>query len=184
MYELIQISKINDFVFCPYSLYLHAIYENFDQHVYHGDRQTIGKVRHENIEDKQYSTSKHILQGISIYSEKYKLVGKIDLYDEKQKALIERKHKVKQIFDGYKYQLYAQYLCLTEQGYSVEKLFIHSLSDNRRFEIPLPSKEELQHFEQVINSMWHFDPKTNPEPISKLKCQNCIYSSLCEYAQC
>lgn len=184
MYELIQISKINDFIFCPYSIYLHSIYEEFKTGEYQQPVQIVGRLRHENIDSKAYSTSKQILQGLPIYSEKYKLIGKADIYDQAEKALIERKNKVKEIYDGYKYQLYAQYLCLTEQGYPVEKLFIHSLSDNQRYPIPLPDEIETKKFEDLLNKIWHFDPHKNPVSISSKKCQNCIYSLLCEFAQC
>jgi hypothetical protein len=29
------ISKLNDFVFCPMSLYFHSFYENYSQKIYH-----------------------------------------------------------------------------------------------------------------------------------------------------
>ncbi len=181
MYELIQISKINDFIFCPYSLYFHSIYENFKQDIYHEVSQKRGKIRHENIENSQYSTSKNFLQGLSVYSEKYKLIGKIDIYDKKNKSLIERKYKVKQIFDGYKYQLYAEMFCMQEMGYEVDKLFIHSLSDNKRYEISLPNETEVQKFKYVLEQIWKFDFDETKKVVSPLKCKNCIYRQLCEY---
>lgn len=119
-----------------------------------------------------------------IYSEKYKLIGKIDLYDSKKKELIERKHKVKQIFDGYKYQLYAQYLCLSERGFKVKEFFIHSLSDNKRYQIPLPNEQEMSTFKETLEQMWRFDPsKAKIKPNFK-KCSNCIYSTLCDLSVC
>ena len=39
-----------------------------------------------------------------------------------------------------KYQLYAQYFCLREMGYEVEKLKLYSLDDNKVYEIPLPNE--------------------------------------------
>ena len=43
---------------------------------------------------------------LDVYSDEYKIVGKIDLYDEISKTLIERKKFVKKIYDGYIFQLY------------------------------------------------------------------------------
>lgn len=157
MESYIQISKINDFIFCPYSLYYHSIYENFSEKTYHSSPQTKGKIKHENIDEGRYSTAKKFLQGTSVYCEKYGLCGKIDVYDQENKFLIERKNKVVKIYDGYRYQLYAQYFCLKEMGYEVEKMFIHSLSDNKRYEIGLPAGSELEKFEKTINEIKNFD---------------------------
>lgn len=185
MDDYIQISKINDFLFCPYSLYLHSIYENFDTAVYHGEYQIRGKIEHESIDVGKYSSAKKYLQGLSVYSEKYKLAGKIDIYDKELKALIERKYKINKIYDGQKYQLYAQYLCMKEMGYMVDKLYIHSLSDNKRFEIEKPSKEVLLKFESTIEKIRHFNSEhnfMNNFAVSSAKCKKCIYNNLCAYS--
>lgn len=184
MYQLIQISKINDFVFCPHSLYLHSIYDSFSQKVYHRRSQTRGKAAHKNIDYGKYSTSKHILQGLAVYSQKYKLIGKIDLYDKKEKSLIERKYKIKQIYDGYRYQLYAEMFCMEEMGYEIKKLLMHSLADNKRYTVPLPTKEQIREFETVLDEIWQFDAGQEVEDIPKSKCENCIYSQLCDFSKC
>lgn len=157
MDSAITISAINDFMFCPKSLYLHSVYSSFDTSIYHDTPQTVGSIAHENIEDQTYTTSKHILQGLSVYSARLGIKGKIDVYDAKNKDLIERKYHVKQVYTGYKYQLYAQMYCLEEAGFSVKRLFLHSLSDNKRYEIPLPGKVGKKEFEDVIAKMKSFD---------------------------
>ncbi|PIP17917.1 MAG: endonuclease [Parcubacteria group bacterium CG23_combo_of_CG06-09_8_20_14_all_35_9] len=174
----IQISKINDFLFCPHSVYLHSVYEKFSQKVYHSTPQTIGKICHQTIEEKRYTTSKWILQGMEVFSEKYGLIGKIDIFDTKSGDLIERKYKVKKIFDGYKYQLYAQMFCLEEMGYTVKNLFIHSLSDNKRYEIPLPDKNEINKFELLIEDINNYQA-SQKYPKNLNKCAKCIYKPLC-----
>ncbi len=178
MESFIQISKLNDFVFCPYSVYLHSVYEKFSQKTYHSVPQTVGKICHENIEQGRYTTSKWVLQGIEIFSEKYGLIGKADIFDVRTGALVERKYKVKRIFDGYKFQLYAQMFCLEEMGYKVESLYIHSLSDNKRYEIGLPDAEEIDKFETLIEKIKNYRPG---EKFRKNlnKCARCIYKPLC-----
>ncbi len=42
----IQISKLNDFIFCPKSLFLHTIFEKFSQNNYHSKFQSRGKFSH------------------------------------------------------------------------------------------------------------------------------------------
>lgn len=183
MDESIQISRINDFIFCPYSLYLHSIYESFDTSTYHSQVQKVGQVHHEKVDKGKYSTSKHILQGTSIYSEKYNLTGKLDIFDIEKGYLVERKYKLKKIFDGHRYQLYAEYFCLKELGYEVKKMFIQSLSDNKRYEIQLPNKSEVNEFEKVLQKIREYSPTTKIA-VSTQKCKNCIYNELCEYKQC
>ena len=72
---------------------------------------------------------------MAVYCGKYEIAGKIDIYNTETKTLIEKKNENKKIYDGYKYQLYAQYFSLLEMGYEVKKIFIHSLNDNKRYEI-------------------------------------------------
>lgn len=177
MESYIQISKINDFLFCPLSLYLHAIYENFDTRGYHETAQVAGKIVHENIEKGTYSSAKRFLQGMDVYSEKYNIAGKIDIYDSKERALIERKNKIQHIYLGYKFQLYAQYFCMQEMAYEVKKMYLHSLSDNKRYSVELPGAAEIIAFEKVLNDMRNF----GPTDIRDHKCARCrvhIYSPL------
>ena len=164
MEQYIPISKINDFLFCPLSLYLHTAYEDFDKRDYQEVAQIAGSLAHKNIENGAYSSAKRFLQGL-------------DIYDQKEKALIERKNKIKNIYLGYKYQLYGEYFCMMEMGYEVKRLFLHSLSDNKRYEIFLPNIEEISAFEQTVKQIENFGPEDVANH-SCPRCQNNIYSPL------
>lgn len=179
MDPLIQISKINDFLFCPRSLYFHSIYEGYDQSTYHSKDQTAGSRAHDRIESGQYSSSKRYVSGIPVASETYGLTGKIDIYDAEAKVLIERKRELKKLHLGHKYQLYAQMLCMREMGYVVDGLKIHSLVDNRNYDIPLPQPEEWGEFLKVIETMQTADPASFPLQENLAKCRGCIYRPLC-----
>lgn len=179
MEPYIQISKINDFIFCPKSIYFHGIYENFSEKTYHQSPQVRGKIKHESVDHGRYSTAKRYLQGLEVYSEKYNLAGKIDIYDTENKTLTERKNKIKIIYDGYKYQLYAQYFCLTEMGYEAEKLFFYSMSDNKKYEVDLPKGDELEKFEKTLDEIRSFDILNNSYKKNPAKCSQCIYKELC-----
>lgn len=178
MQDYIRISQINDFIFCPFSIYLHGIYENFSEKTYHATYQTRGKIKHESIDTRKYSTSKNILQSLEVYSEKYRLTGKIDTLDVQSGTLVERKNKIVKIYDGYRYQLYAQYFCLSEMGYAVKKLALYSLSDNKKYSISVPHDENVKEFEAVLNKLRSFNAQgrlsKNPQ-----KCEKCIYNNLC-----
>ena len=115
MEDLIIISNLNDFIFCPASIYFHKLYGSQDNLLYQSSAQINGTKAHETIDEKTYSTRKSAMMSLDVYSEKYGLCGKIDLYESDKKRLIERKKHVRQIYDGYIFQLYAQYAFCASQ---------------------------------------------------------------------
>ncbi|NTW46279.1 MAG: type V CRISPR-associated protein Cas4 [Candidatus Moranbacteria bacterium] len=179
MESLIQISKINDFLFCPRSLYFHSVYESFSDATYHASPQARGRLNHRTVDEGTYGPDGRYLQGEEVYSERYGLVGKIDLFDKETKTLIERKSNVKMVHQGYRFQLYAQYFSLSEAGFPVERLVIRSLDDNRRYEVPLPEGDELYAFEGTLDRMRAFDVADAPLEKNTAKCRGCIYRTLC-----
>ena len=52
--DYISISTLNDFIFCPYSIYLHNVYMDTDTDVslYHAIPQTRGRIAHESVDNK------------------------------------------------------------------------------------------------------------------------------------
>ncbi len=181
METYMPIAYLNDFIFCPRSIYFHQLYGRMSQRVYHTTAQTKGKAAHKTIDTQRYTSSKDVLQGMEVYSEKYNLGGKIDTYDQKKKLLVERKKKIKVIYDGYYYQLFAQYHCLTEMGYEVKQLKFYSMDDNKSYPVksPLLDHKRQQDFEALINKMRAFDMNAPFQANSK-KCNHCIYNNLCD----
>lgn len=114
MESYILLSELNDFIFCPRSIYWHHIYGRYTTSAYHDTSQILGNIAHKTIDTATYSTRKTILQGTAIYSDRLKIAGKIDIFDTKTGILTERKRKIKKIYDGYLLQLYGQYICLSE----------------------------------------------------------------------
>ena len=183
MEAYISISFLNDFIFCPRSIYFHQVYQTFNTAIYHEDIQTKGRIAHLNIDRKKYSTKKDILQGLPVYSSKYSLCGKIDLFDKEKGILIERKKKVVKIYDGFVFQMYAQYYCLKEMGYQVQTLRIHSLDDNKNYFISLPEENtQMQYkFNNLLKQIRSFDLEKDFSPNIN-KCRKCIYKNLCDYS--
>lgn len=177
----ISITTLNDFIFCPASIYFHMLYDGVERNIFQCSDQLNGTKAHEATDNKNYTGSGKILQSLEVYCEKYNLLGKIDMYDVKSKTLIERKKKVKQIYDGYIFQLYGQYFAMTEMGYDVEKLLIRSLDDNKNYLIDLPciNKEMLVKFEKLIYEINTFDMASFVQ-INAEKCRHCIYAPYCD----
>jgi CRISPR-associated protein Cas4 len=181
MESYIPISFLNDFIFCPRSIYFHQLYGRINSRLYQSTDQINGKAAHKTIDSKTYTTSKKVLQSLEIYSQRYGLAGKIDTYDMDKKILTERKKKITRIYDGYIFQLYAQYWCLIEMGYSVEKMRLYSLNDNKIYPISLPTKDSKMQkkFENLINKIHTFSLEDSFIP-NPNKCKHCIYSNLCD----
>lgn len=78
METYIPISFLNDFIFCPRSIYFHQLYGRTNENIYHTTAQSEGKMAHKSIDNKTYTTSKKVLQTIEIYSSRFGLGGKID----------------------------------------------------------------------------------------------------------
>lgn len=181
MEPYLKITFLNDFLFCPLSIYYHGLYGQLSTVFYHDKPQIDGKAAHETIDTATYSTHKDILQGVEVFSDEYNLCGCIDIFDIKQGILTERKKKIKKVYDGYVFQLFAQYFALSEMGYTVKKIRLFSKDDNRVFNVKLPgeSLELKKRFEETVQELHSFDPGSF-SPESKEKCENCIYSTFCD----
>ena len=65
-----------------------------DEGLYHAKPQTRGKVAHEMVDNKTASNHKDDLLSLPVYSVRYKLMGKVDVYRKNEKLLVERKYQL------------------------------------------------------------------------------------------
>jgi len=98
MEDYIKLSTLNDFVFCPKSIYYHNLYDSYAKRLYQQEAQIAGTLAHESIDTGTYSTRRDVLQGMSVYSETYHIAGKIDLFYVKEGKLVERKKFAPKIY--------------------------------------------------------------------------------------
>lgn len=177
----LKISNLNDFIFCPLSIYYHQLYGELEERMYYGQVQLDGKAVHAAVDEKRYSTHKNVLQSLDVYSDEYKLCGKIDIFDAEKGLLTERKKHIERIYDGYIFQLYAQCVCLREMGYDVKRLRFYSSDDNKVYPIKLPEAdgEMFEKFKTTNFEMQNFDVSSY-KPKSPEKCRNCIYNDFCD----
>lgn len=179
--DYILLSELNDFIFCPRSIYWHHIYWKYDKTLYQTTDQTLWSQIHESIDKWRYSSRKTILQGIPVISHEFGIIGKIDTYDAKTGILTERKRKIEKIYKWYEWQLYGEYFCLTEMGYVVTALQMYSYSDNKIYPIPLPNEKERKFFQKMLENFRNFSLEEK-FTLSKKKCARCIYKDICDYS--
>lgn len=181
METYIRLSNLNDFIFCPKSIYYHNIYDSYDKNLYQEEEQKAGTIAHESIDNANYSSRKDILQWTPVYSELYKIAGKIDLFYIKEGKLVERKNKIEKIYLGYKYQIWGQMLCLEEAGYKVHQMQFYSMHDNKTYKVYRPSIDELMKFEEMLEKYRKFEILKENWTQNTEKCRRCIYRELCDY---
>lgn len=181
MEAYLKITYLNDFIFCPLSIYYHELYGQVEPLLFHDKPQIDGKDAHRTIDEATYSTHSNVLQGIDVYSDIYGLCGKIDTFEIDKGLLTERKKKIVTIYDGYVFQIYGQCFCLREMGYTVNTLRFWSKDDNRVYPVKLPEEnpEMLAKFEITVERLKKLNP-TVFSPSDQNKCSNCIYNNFCD----
>ena len=186
MESYITLSFLNDFIFCPRSIYFHQLYAGYNEQFYKRKVQVAGTEAHNAIDNNTYSTRLDVLMGTEVYSVKYNIAGKIDVFDSKTGKLTERKKEIKKIYDGYVFQVYAQYFGLTEMGYDVKQIFIYDITHNKNYPIKLPGQDAVlfTKFESLIKDINSFDLNDENFIANIEKCKNCIYSNLCDKSLC
>src|SRR5690606_17989629 len=182
METFLQITYLNDFVFCPYSIYLHQVFDNNAEEVYSAKPQQRGKSVHRDIDRYDHREDKDIpevLKGIYVISTKLGVYGKIDTLYVREKKLVESKYSITTLYRGYYYQLWSQYYALLEMGYPVESLSFYSIKERIEYPVSTPSAEdrlELRgHIRKIARFNFEAEIKVNPA-----KCRHCIYAALCD----
>lgn len=180
MNDYIALSTLNDFIFCPYSIYLHSVYMETEGDVYKATPQTRGTIAHKGVDEKTGSTRRADVMALPVYSDELGISGKIDVYKKDRKLLVERKNNLKQIFRGQIYQLWGQYFCLCEMGYDVQQLAFYEISTNKMIPVQMPGEEGKAELLQFIERFKQYDPLTTPFSVNPNKCRHCIYCNLCD----
>lgn len=180
MTDYISLSVLNDFVFCPYSIYLHNVYAESDDDLYKASPQVKGTIAHQGVDCKSGSTKSSDIMSIAVYCDELGISGKIDVFKQDRHLLIERKRNISRIYRGQIYQLWGQYFCMKEMGYKVDKLAFYEISTNRMINVALPNELGKQELVGFIRAFKSYDPMTSPLTINQNKCLHCIYCNICD----
>lgn len=121
------------------------------------------------------------IQESSYYSHTYNIITVIDLYDKNKKALIEKKNRIKRVYEGYIFQLYAQYYALKDNGEEVEYIFLYDITEKKYYPISLPENNERLkiEFENILHKIRNFNIYSF-QANNINKCKKCIYNNLCD----
>ena len=89
MDDIIKISNINDFIFCPASIYFHNLYGNENKLMFQSKYQLNGTKAHETVDENKYSTKAEIITALDVYSEQYRIIRKRN-YWSKEKSILKK----------------------------------------------------------------------------------------------
>jgi len=179
METFLSITYLNDFVFCPYSIYLHQVFDNSSEVLYSASPQQTGKSAHTGIDSEKPKLQAQIMKGAYVISNRLGIYGKIDTFYVAKQKLVESKYQIKTIYKGYYYQLWAQYFALTEMGYVVSELCFYSIRDKKTYPVRIPQQTEFEELRKHIRKIARFDFESEIK-VNPTKCKHCIYASLCD----
>ena len=179
MNDYISLSTLNDFIFCPYSIYLHNVYMETADDMYTASPQANGKLAHRGVDNKTGSSNRTDILSLPVYSDELGISGVIDVYKSNRRLLIERKNNLKNIYRGQIYQLWGQYYCMKEMGYQVDSIAFYEISTNKMIPLELPNEESKSELLEFIEKFKSYNPSDQFVPNIN-KCIHCIYSNLCD----
>lgn len=180
MNDYISISTLNDFIFCPYSIYLHNVYMEADEDIFKATPQIRGTQAHSGVDKKTGSSRSCDILSLPVCSNTLGLYGVIDIYKSDKALLIERKYQLKNIYRGQLYQLWAQYFCMTEMGYEVRQIAFYEISTNKLLPQATPKQAEKEELIDYLAALRSYNPVSDKSKPNPNKCVHCIYCNLCD----
>jgi CRISPR-associated exonuclease Cas4 len=176
----VSLSAINAYSYCPYRMYLEYVQGEWENNVH-----TIeGILRHERAHsgEKRYDKNKKQATQVFVKSDKYRLVGKIDVVEEKLREIYPveyKKGRAGKWINDY-LQLCAQALCLEEQmGIRIDKGYLWYFGSRDREEVIFDDnlrKATIKASHKILNIM---NGKFTPKNKHSNRCRACSMERVC-----
>lgn len=179
--ELILISSINQYVFCPRRcalIHVEGIFED-------NEHTVKGSLLHDHPDTPGYETaddSAKILRALPLFSKEHGLVGKADIVEmrEKQPTPVEYKKGRKKQWGNDDIQLCAQALCLEEMFHAtIDKGFIYHAASKRRREVFFDDKLRGETFQTIEAVRKMLEDGAVPPAMLAPKCDGCSLRKIC-----
>lgn len=180
MLEIISISALNQYVFCPRRCALMHV-----EGIWSDNEHTAkGTILHKTADERGYETDGNgkIVRALPLFSEKYGLSGKADVVEMRPDEIIpvEYKKGKRREFDNDNIQLMAQGFCLEEMfDKKISRGFIFHAASKRRREVVFDENlrnETIAVIEAVRNLL---ETETIPVAEFKPRCNGCSLYGTC-----
>ena len=178
--ELVMISAIQHYSYCPRQCALIHLEQTFDENLY----TMRGRRVHENVDqvDWGYEYGVRFERSLSVWSARLGLIGKADMveFHVDTPYPVEYKHGPKREQRHDDLQLCAQAICLEEMtGVPVPSGAIYHFSSRRRREVKFNTqlRQRVNEITQSIRNMLLRDEL--PVPVSDKRCRHCSLVESC-----
>jgi CRISPR-associated exonuclease Cas4 len=180
MEEIISISALNQYVFCPRRcalMHVEGIWsENF--------HTAQGTIQHKNADERRYETVREAkcLHALPLYSEIYGLNGRADIIEIHPNEIIpvEYKKGKRREFDNDNIQLTAQALCLEEMFQTtIRRGFIYHTASKKRREVFFDETLRFETISTIENVRRLLQTQTIPAAHFLPRCSGCSLYGTC-----
>lgn len=180
MEDIIAISALNQYVFCPRRCALMHI-----EGIWSANEHTVqGTILHTHADEQGYEVvgKTKLLRALPLYSQKYGLSGKADIVEIRGEEIIpvEYKKGKRRLFENDEIQLTAQALCLEEMFQTkITRGFIYHASSKKRREVFFDNNLRIEAIELIVKIRNLLMEETIPSADYKPRCEGCSLYNIC-----
>ena len=180
MKEIISISALNQYVFCPRRCALMHV-----EGIWSDNEHTAkGTILHKNADEKGYETigQAKCLHALPLYSHTYGLNGRADIVEIRRDETIpvEYKKGKKREFDNDNVQLAAQALCLEEMFRTeIKRGFIYHATSKKRREVLIDAALRSETIRTIESVRQLLQTQIIPAAEYKPRCHGCSLYGTC-----
>lgn len=181
-WELIPVSALNQYVYCPRRCALIHMEQTFAENVH----TLRGNALHENADEVASSSEGgvHVERALPLYSDKLGLVGKADVVEFHTGDVpypVEYKQGRKKQYSNDDLQLAAQAVCLEEMtGKPVRLGAIYHHSSRRRREVEITDALRQQVADTTAAVRALLRSGALPPPVNDKRCDQCSLKEICQ----
>jgi CRISPR-associated exonuclease Cas4 len=178
--ELVSISALNQYVFCPRRcalMHVEGIWAD-------NEHTVVGSLLHDRADEPGYETDEGVtlLRALPLYSERYKLAGKADIVElrEGEAIPVEYKKGKRRRFENDDIQLCAQAFCLEEMfATEVSRGFIYHAASRRRREVIFDWRLRAETERTIVAVREMLAAGRVPAAELKPRCDGCSLRGVC-----
>lgn len=180
MEDIIAISALNQYIFCPRRCALMHV-----EGIWHDNEHTAkGTVLHKNADKVGYESTKDakILRALPLFSHNLGLSGKADIVEMRADEIIpvEYKKGKRRKFDNDDIQLTAQALCLEEMfARKIKRGFIYHAASRRRREAIFDESLRAETIKTIKKVRELLQNEIIPKAEYKPRCEGCSLYNVC-----
>ena len=179
----IPVSQLNKYVFCPRRFYYEYVLGEWQDNAY----TLAGTIRHERAHTpgRESRTEQITTRSVTVASERLRIVGKLDILEERQGVLIPVEYKSGACGERGPWrndavQLCALALCLEERtGQRIPKGALFTFGDRTRRDVPFTDVLRAQTEEVIAQAHALAAQPEIPPPIYSRRCEGCSLKPLC-----